>query len=476
VGVLGNRSQASLSAAIQEYGLRPDVRGVCAPLVSENQARGLLLLWGLNLQASDVPAVTIFASQVTSALENARLFEAERDQRTLAEALRRTAELLNSTLEFEQVLDQILVQADHLVGYDLALITLVDPEENLDTVRSRAHPPFELSAPAGKPRYHLRDFQLLSDTVTSGQPLAIPDTAAHPAWVVVPESAWARSHLVAPLRMKGKVTGFISLSSHRVNFYGAAHAPRLQALADQAAVALENSLLFEQLRSGRQQLQALSQRLLEVQEGERRVIARELHDEVGQALTGLKLFLEADSRAAGETASSKLTTAQSLVDDLINRVRDLSLDLRPTMLDDLGLVPALLWQFERYTAQTGIRVNFQHFGLIRRFDPDVETAAYRIVQEALTNVARYAQVNEATVNLWADSAMLNVQIEDQGVGFDADPSRTPHSSNGLAGMRERAMLLEGQLTIETAPGAGTQITAELPLLHAPREVVTPRTL
>jgi signal transduction histidine kinase len=168
-----------------------------------------------------------------------------------------------------------------------------------------------------------------------------------------------------------------------------------------------------------------------------------------------------------------LARAQSLVEELISRVRDLSLELRPTMLDDLGLVPALLWLFERYTAQTGIQVSFQHIGLDRRFDSDLETAAYRIVQEALTNVARYAGVQQATVNLWADAATLNVQVEDSGKGFDPDRARAAHPSTGLAGMRERATLLNGQLTVETAPQAGTQITAELPLRPAPQPVERP---
>ena len=390
----------------------------------------------------------------------------------LAEALRRTAELLNSTLEFDKVLDQILVHAQGLVPYDLALITLLDADGNISNVRSRGREQFGLPKFVGQSRYSLSDFGLLVGIAASGQPLAVPDTAASPAWVVVPETAWVRSQVLAPLRMKGHVSGFISLSSAVPNFYAPAHAPRLQALADQAAVALENAMLFEQLRDGRQQLQALSQRLLEVQETERRLIARELHDEIGQALTGLQLFLEINAPTPREPALERVETAQSLVNDLISRVRDLALDLRPTMLDDLGLVPALLWQFERYTAQTGIQVNFKHIGLERRFDPDVETAAYRIVQEALTNVARYALVAVAEVNLWADAATLNVQVEDQGAGFDPEQVRATHRSNGLAGMRERATLLNGLLSIEAAPGAGTQITAELPLRQEQAEPVS----
>jgi PAS domain S-box-containing protein len=390
--------------------------------------------------------------------ENARLFQAEREQRALAEALSRTAQLLNSTLDYSEVLDQILERAADLLPYDRAQLTLIDADERLNHVRSRGQREAVLPDDTV-----LADFPLLGEVVDSSQPLAIPDTAACPRWVTLPDTAWIRSIIIAPLRMKRLITGFISLCSHTPGFYAAAQAPRLQALADQAAVALENAMLFEQLRRGRQQLQDLSQRLLEVQEAERRLLARELHDEIGQALTGLKLFLEAGQRSAPAAPGDRLDMAHTLVDDLISRVRDLSLELRPSMLDDLGLVPALLWLIERYRLQTGIRVTFHHLGVERRFEPDLETTAYRIVQEALTNVARHAGTPSAIVNLWATEASLNVQIEDTGKGFDPDQARSANPSTGLAGMRERATLLHGQLTVETAPGAGTQITAELPL-------------
>ena len=403
-------------------------------------------------------------TQVEATHENKRLYEAERDQHALAEALRRTAEMLSTTLDYQQVQDQILAHAAVLLPFDLAQIALLDGEDYFRLARSRGDGPYALPESIAERRFALADFPLLRQVVRTAQSQTIPDTAACPGWVVPPELAWVRSQVRAPLRLKGHVAGVLALSSATPNVYAPEHAPRLQALADQAAVALENSLLFEQLRTGRQQLQDLSQRLLEVQETERRLLARELHDEIGQALTGLKLVLEADHRG-GETPRDKLGRAGTLVEDLINRVRDLSLELRPTMLDDLGLLPALLWQFERYTAQTGIYVSFQHFGLDRRFDQEVETAAYRIVQEALTNVARYAGVPAVTITLWADAAMLSVQVEDNGRGFDLAHTRADRPSSGLAGMRERVSLLNGQFTVESAPGAGTQITAELPLRH-----------
>jgi PAS domain S-box-containing protein len=212
-----------------------------------------------------------------------------------------------------------------------------------------------------------------------------------------------------------------------------------------------------------QRLQALSRRLLEVQESERRHLARELHDEVAQTLTALSLNFSTCTRKEGAALRGALEEAQALVKELTGRVRDLSLRLRPTMLDDLGLLPALVWLLQRYQAQTPVQVQFQHSGLGRRFRHDVETAAYRVVQEALTNVARYAAVDAATVRLWTDRDRLYVQVEDHGVGFDLEAVRSAGATSGLSGMQERVELLGGRLTIDSVRGEGTCLTAELPL-------------
>lgn len=220
------------------------------------------------------------------------------------------------------------------------------------------------------------------------------------------------------------------------------------------------AVLYEQVRSGREHLQRVSRQLVQVQEAERRGIARELHDEIGQVLTGLKLMLEMGQRMPVEKSEESLRHALVLVNELMERVDDLSLDLRPAMLDDLGLMPTLLWHFERYTALTGVKIRFEQAGLERRMPMELETAAYRIVQEALTNVARHADVKEATVRLWSTRDLLGVQIIDAGQGFD--PGRAARDGIGLAGMEERAVLLGGSLTVESGPGAGTCLTAELP--------------
>ncbi|HMX25997.1 MAG TPA: response regulator [Blastocatellia bacterium] len=234
-----------------------------------------------------------------------------------------------------------------------------------------------------------------------------------------------------------------------------------------AELSAANALLTEQIaerRRAEEELRRLSHRLVEVQESERRNIARELHDEIGQLLTGLKLVIEMGARLPGADVHQQCQTAQSVVNELMARVRQLSLDLRPAMLDDLGLLHALLWQLERYTSQTGVRVVLTHIGIEnQRLIPEVETAAYRIVQEALTNVARHAGVDEVKINVSADAESLLVKITDQGNGFDAQGALATRNSSGLAGMRERAQLLGGKLLINSVLGEGTSVIAILPL-------------
>jgi PAS domain S-box-containing protein len=217
-----------------------------------------------------------------------------------------------------------------------------------------------------------------------------------------------------------------------------------------------------------ERLKFLSRRLMEVQEAERRKIALELHDEIGQILTGLKLSLEIGSRLPANEVGASLDRARGFVNDLMARVRKLSLDLRPAMLDDLGLLPTVLWHIEHYTAQTNVRVNFKHSGLEkRRFTPEVETAAYRLIQEALTNVARHSQASEATVRMSTHRRILLIEVEDAGKGFDVESALGKNETSGLAGMRERAMLLGGQLVVESSPGDGTRLRAELIIVDSP---------
>jgi signal transduction histidine kinase len=266
--------------------------------------------------------------------------------------------------------------------------------------------------------------------------------------------------IIAPLVVGGGCIGLLVVTGSDLR---ETDGPAVTTFANQAAIAITKATLFEEVRESRERLQLISARLVEAQEVERRAIARELHDEVGQALTALKLVLEMGIRQPGDGMQGSLREAQGIASTLLDRVRNLSLDLRPAMLDDLGLLPALFWQFERYTSLTNVHVTFKQVGLEkRRFSPMVETSVFRIVQEALTNVARHAGVDDVTVMIWAHRDSMVVTVEDQGAGFDSQAVLTSLST-GLSGMQERVTILCGELTITTAPGAGTTVTARLPV-------------
>jgi PAS domain S-box-containing protein len=215
------------------------------------------------------------------------------------------------------------------------------------------------------------------------------------------------------------------------------------------------------LRASQEQLRALTTHLQLVREQERTHIARELHDEIGQALTAIKLSIERAMR--GANANGTLESALEITSELIGKVRDLSLELRPAMLDDLGLLAALNWHFDRFASRVNVKVDFRHSGLEgRRFSAEIETAAYRIVQQALTNVARHSGADCVEVSVHADRCTLRLRIEDRGTGFDAE-SLSVSATAGLSGMRERAIIVGGQLKIESAPGVGTVLIADLPI-------------
>jgi PAS domain S-box-containing protein len=304
--------------------------------------------------------------------------------------------------------------------------------------------------------YTLAEIQALGGWTHLFPPEAVPELLQTAKEILTPGR---RSVLEARIRTKAGEERWIRYSTQPVWDEAQGRVVRMLGAVQNIT---EEKRAEARLREGAEQLQALSRRLLEIQENERRHLARELHDEIGQNVTALKLSLDVAARSVGKPAAAALEGARALANKLIAQVRNLSLDLRPGMLDDLGLVPALVWHCERFTARTQVQVHFEHAGLDRRLPPALETAAYRIVQEGLTNVARHAGVWAATVRVWLDGGVLGVQVEDRGVGFDAEAALAARASSGLAGMRERASLLGGQLAVESVPGAGTRLTAELP--------------
>jgi signal transduction histidine kinase len=213
-------------------------------------------------------------------------------------------------------------------------------------------------------------------------------------------------------------------------------------------------------------LQRLSMKLLTAQEEERRVIARELHDEIGQALTAIKVELAVAQRTieGAGVSTHALDDARSISEGALHAVRDLSRLLHPAMLDDLGLPAAVESYLNGFGKRHGLRVDLLQEGMEQRLAPQTETAAFRIVQEALTNIARHARASSCRVYLQRLTGTLLVTVEDDGVGFDPDSTdrTTPAAGLGLIGIRERVSRLGGTLRLESAPGRGTTLTVELP--------------
>lgn len=221
--------------------------------------------------------------------------------------------------------------------------------------------------------------------------------------------------------------------------------------------------MYRQIETQNAELRRLSEEILLAQENERRQLAIELHDEIGQLLTGLKLLLDRYNDAAPSDLQAIRAQAREITLELFQRVRNLSLDLRPTVLDDFGLFAALHWLFKRFEEQASLKINHNISTLDeRRFPKAVETAAFRLIQEALTNIARHAGVNAATVNLDIRPEQLKITVLDAGAGFDPQQIVAGRST-GLSAMRERVRLAGGTFHLQSAPGKGTLITAEFPL-------------
>jgi signal transduction histidine kinase len=277
-------------------------------------------------------------------------------------------------------------------------------------------------------------------------------------------------HVAVPLLVKEQVVGLLNLVYEEPDCLSleAANLDLLAAIGRQLGVAVENARLWEQIRHKEALRGQLLHKIITAQEEERRRIARELHDEAGQALTSLLIGLRAMEKSASLTevhtlaADLRKTVAQTL-----DEVHDLALELRPSVLDDLGLVPALVRYTQSCPTRFGFQADFVTVGMDgQRLPREVETVLYRIVQEALTNAARHASANQVSVLLQRRRGTVVLVVEDDGEGFDVAQvmaSTERRERLGLYGMEERASLVDGHLTVESAPDTGTTITVEIPL-------------
>jgi signal transduction histidine kinase len=222
----------------------------------------------------------------------------------------------------------------------------------------------------------------------------------------------------------------------------------------------------DSLRASQERYRSLSRRLLEQQEHERGVLARELHDQLGQSLVAISLSLDAIKGELSPASRARVPESMRVIEKMIEQVQTLAFELRPSTLDDLGLVEALRNLVARQGERTGVRGRVTATPTDVRAPAEIETACFRIVQEALSNVARHARARHFEVTLTAEDVALEVTVTDDGVGFNVEPLRT---GLGLVGMGERAEFAGGRLDIESGPGAGTTVRARFPLPRATKK-------
>lgn len=488
---------------------RPGVRSIlCVPLHIGKWAVGAIKLESAEPEVYDEHherLLMALAGQLAVAIENARLFSeigeraAELAHRNLdLAALLNLSQSLTLTLEPEKLYEVVLHQAVAAIAPAAGgMLWLYAPqEEKLTLVEVYGyHGPGARDQRPGKRRAHLRRARLTPGEATVGEAFAqgVPLRLTSPAefepylksaraetlrlWQALGQQARGLSpaplysQIIAPLTVKGNIIGCLNLDTFSEPAFSEADLALLQAMANQAAVAIENARLFAAIAESREQLRTLSAQIVQAQEEERRRLARELHDEIGQALTAVTLDLGMLAQLIPKTderLQRALEDAQMLSQNALEEVRRLSVELRPAILDDLGLVPALRWAIDRHTERTGVQGRFEVIGLEGRLPSEIETVCYRAVQEALTNAARHAGARNiaVTLELERDGRTVHLTISDDGVGFDVNQAlhrAQAGGSLGLLGLRERVELLGGHLDIRSRPGRGTRIGIRLPV-------------
>ncbi len=401
--------------------------------------------------------------------EVSQLHAAQREASEVSAALLRVAQAIQSPAGLDEILGVIVQTSSELIGCQRGRLYLWDEERNqfiprqawgLDESLAQAFWAQALS-PGDMPRlaHRLRQRELVVVEDASRDELLPPEH----------KKLFALAATIGvPLVGRGGVMGVLFLD------YASAPAhlgPRERALitgiANQAAAAVENARFYQELTSKEEEQRQLLEKVITAQEEERKRIARELHDETGQALTALLMGLAAveEGLPAGHQELRRiLESTRTLAAQSMDDLHKLMWDLRPTLLDDLGLVPALRWYARHVLEPLGVRVTVEDRGLRERLAPAMETALFRIVQEAITNVAKHARARSALIVLERHDGRLMAVVEDDGQGFAPQEKRgTKDRGWGILGMEERAHLLGGTLDIKSSLGQGTRLSVQVPI-------------
>jgi signal transduction histidine kinase len=406
---------------------------------------------GEDFTEEDQEIVTLLAGQAAVAIENARLYEATTHWSTQLESLNEVGNALATETDLGKLLDLIARRLRELLDARVVAVMLPAGDDELrfaavagdggDVFLGRTMP--RVASKSG--RAHQRGRSEMSDSV-----LDDPDVDRD-----VVRGFGARTGLWVPLVARSATIGVIAVHDKvGPDARFTSNDLRLaETFASRAAVAVDLSQ-----RIARDALR----RIVDAQELERRRLARELHDETGQALSSILLGLKSlDEKVEGDDARTAVADVRELVVATLQDVRRLAIELRPKVLDDFGLVPALDRLTETFGVQTGIGIRFESTLADERLPPEVETALFRIVQEALTNIVKHSRARNISIVLARKPGAVVAVIEDDGQGFD--PAAVREGGFGLEGMRERVGLLDGRLQIESSEGAGATLIAEVPL-------------
>jgi len=449
-------SDAGLRAALVTP-LRYRGRTIGALLIAFAEARGF--------SDFDVELAQAFGDQAAVALGNARLYEEAGRRRQEAEFAVRIARTLNSSLDLDVVLQRVVEGARELCRSDLARIALADPGSGAMVFRYwvnsrytgygsiRVTPGMGLGGRVLATRRPFRTDNWAEDPRISKETLSV----IHAEGIV--------SQLAVPIMAGDHVEGLLYVDNREPRPFTDRDEAVLVGLADHAAVAIRNAQLFAAAQTTRARLQSLSAQLLQVQEAERRHLARELHDEVGQALTAVRINLLMLKRGADPgSAAGRIDDSLAIVERILAGVRQLSLDLRPSLLDDLGLAAALRWYVDAQAQRAGLTAAVIIDALDREPGPDLAITCFRVAQEAVTNVVRHAAARRIELELRQRSGALELAVRDDGVGFDVTAARERAgrgASLGLLGLEERVEMAGGRVSIDSSP-SGTEIRVSFP--------------
>lgn len=315
-------------------------------------------------------------------------------------------------------------------------------------------------------------------------PVFIPDMREAVAQSVYQNSVFGQEGLLSvgwfPIELEGKIRGYLVAGYRKSHGFSSREIRLLGSLAEKTALTLSNTYLYENLRRHQEELEFLSSARIQAQEEERRRIATELHDGLGQILTAIKFNFEIleDTLPLKDDEARRFDNAKKLIEHAMREARDISYNLRPSILDDFGLVSALSYLAEHMCKEYHREVVFRTHGIDGRLEPQTETALYRIAQEALTNAIKHGQAAHVDIQLVGIEKVVRMIVEDDGVGFDpvaVSGRGSAYSGVGLVSMRERVHSLLGNLDIESHPGKGTTIVVEVPLTTGEQDGKDPNT-